>query len=71
MIFERSFAKIAHANQQIAKQILSITEARKCVGVELNNAKCAFEVLVAGSEGKKLLKERMERVETEAMKIME
>lgn len=60
--FEHSVAKIAQLKQQIASKIPFTIDAEKLIAMEVENARHAFEILNAGSEGKALLENRLQRV---------
>lgn len=57
--FELSHAKIAQIKRQ---KNLATKEAEKLIADELKNARDAFDVLMAGSEGKMQLESRLQRV---------
>lgn len=60
--FELCVAKIAKIKQQIALNILSKSDAENLVAIEVKNARGAFEILTAGSEGKSQLESRLQRL---------
>lgn len=60
--FELSAAKIAQIKQQMLAKNLCKADAEKLITDEVTKARQAFDILVAGSEGKTLLESRLQRV---------
>lgn len=60
--FELSVAKIAQFKRQLTEKVISRDEAFECIAVELKNIGKFYEILFAGSEGKSVLKDRLNRI---------
>lgn len=64
--FEYSVAQIARTKQQMAAKIFSASDAGKLINHQLKNARDAFDILLAGSEGRSLLEKRFQYVITQS-----
>lgn len=60
--FELSVAKISKIKQNIDPKLVDKSEAKKFVSGEIKKAQKAFDILVAGCEGKISLESRLKRV---------
>lgn len=64
--FELSVTRIAQIKQQVGSENLTKIEAANEIETEVNKARNAFNILMAGSEGKLQLESRMKRVMTQS-----